>query len=145
MISEDNQDISFYDLPRAAALLHFLASGREKIYEFELGFMKILLGLDPTESLPVTGGLISASDREEAEALLVSVISHWAVLKNTSADGLRGSFLQRNGLLYVSDEAWKIRMDSGPFDMLLEQLPWSFGIVKLPWMLKPLFTEWQTL
>ncbi len=145
VISENKQDISFYDLPRAAALLHFLASGRDKVYEFELGFIKILLGLDPTESLPVTEGLITASDREEAEALLISVISHWAVLKNTSADGLRSSFLQRNGLLYVSDEAWKIRMDSGPFDMLLEQLPWSFSIVKLPWMLKPLFTEWQTL
>jgi hypothetical protein len=28
--------------------------------------------------------------------------------------------------------------------MLIDSLPWSFSIIKLPWMQKPLFTQWQT-
>jgi hypothetical protein len=28
--------------------------------------------------------------------------------------------------------------------MLLAQLPWGIGTVKLPWMNKAIFTEWPT-
>ena len=145
ILADQGKDISFFNLPRAAALLHFLATGNFEVYEFELGFIKLLLGMDPEQSLPVSEGLISQQDDVESEALLQSVINHWSVLKNTSIDGLRASFLQRSALLNETDEGWMVQMETAPFDMLINQLPWSFTIIKLPWMKKPIYTEWQTL
>lgn len=132
------------NLPRAAALLHFLATGSEEVYEFELGFAKILLGLDPEQPLAITKGLLTRQDSVEVETLLHAVISHWSVLKSSSINALRSCFLQRYVLLYDSEDSWKVRMESNAFDVLLDQLPWSYSIVKLPWMNKPIYTEWPT-
>ncbi|MFH1026884.1 MAG: contractile injection system tape measure protein, partial [Pseudomonadota bacterium] len=129
-------------LPRAAALLHLLATGREDLYEYELGLIKILLGLDPETALPVCTGLLNAEDREEAETLLQSAIEHWSALKNTSAGGLRSAFIERHGLLRRDDDGWKLNLERKSYDILLDQLPWSIGIVKLPWMKRAIFAEW---
>lgn len=142
MTGADRAVIPADRLPRAACLLHLLATGREAVYEFELGFIKLLLGLHPQAPLPVSEGLIRESDRTEAEAMLDSVIGYWKVLKSTSVDGLRSSFLQRPGLLREEEGGWRLQMEKMPFDLLIERLPWGIGIVRLPWMKKPLYTEW---
>jgi len=129
-------------LPRAAALLYLLATGREDIYEYELGLIKVLLGLHPETALPVGKGLVMQNDRDEVEALLRSVIDHWRVLKNTSVQGLRASFLERPGLLRAEEAGWRLNVERRPYDLLLDQLPWSITIVKLPWMKRAIFTEW---
>ncbi len=131
-------------LPRAAALLHWLATGREEVFEFELSLTKVLLGLTPTDSLVVAGGLLSDNDRAEGNALLVAVVEHWTALRNTSVAGLRVSFLQRRGLLRDDDRGWWLRVEAESFDLLLGQLPWGISFVKLPWMTKPIFTDWPT-
>lgn len=138
-----NAQLSSFAVAQAAALLHFLATGCEEVYEYELGFIKILLGLQPEIPLLISEGLIEPSDKEEAEGLLQSVISYWSVLKNTSINGLRSSFLQRQGLLREVEGGWQIQVERESFDMLLNQLPWSISIIKLPWMKKPIYTEWQ--
>ncbi len=144
-IKETNSHtIADAQIPRAAALLHFLATGQEEIYEYELGLIKILLGLEPETPLLVGAGLIQDSDREEAETLLQSAISYWTVLGNTSTDGIRSSFLQRSGLLRRTEDSWSLNVEHQSFDMLLEHLPWTISIVKLSWMKYPLYTEWQT-
>lgn len=144
IVSKLQSEIPSANLAKAAALLHFLATGQEEIHEFELGFIKILLGLEPEETLMVGDGLLTSAHKSEAESLLRSVISYWAILKNTSADGVRSAFLQRSALLAPSDEGWKMQVEHSAIDVLLGQLPWGFSIVKLPWMNKPLFTEWET-
>lgn len=130
------------DPARAAAILHFCATGDEEVYEFELGLTKVLLGLEPEMPLSVCEGLLGQQDREEGEALLRSVVTHWSVLKSTSVDGFRSAFLQRRGMLHREEYGWKLNVERGPFDMLLDYLPWSIGIVRLPWMKKPVYVEW---
>lgn len=131
-------------LPRAAALLHFLATGEDNGYEFELELIKVLLALPPESPLPVSAGLLNGADKAEAEALLAAAVGHWTALKNTSVQALRASFLQRKGLLHKEEEGWRLRVESHPFDVLLGQLPWAFSIVRLPWMSIPIFTEWAS-
>jgi hypothetical protein len=36
-----------------------------------------------------------------------------------------------------------LRVEPESFDMLLGLLPWGLGLVRLPWMTQPLFTEWS--
>lgn len=131
-------------LARAAALLHRLATGREEIHEFELDLVKPLLGLGPDSLLPVAQGLLDEADAEECAALIAAVITHWSVLRGTSPDGLRISFLQRQGLLHDDGQHWQLHVESESFDVLLAQLPWGISLIKLPWMTKPIFTDWPT-
>ncbi|SBT10455.1 conserved hypothetical protein [Candidatus Propionivibrio aalborgensis] len=144
LLDEDGTKLSPFELPHAAALLHWLACGREAIFEFELGLIKPLLGLQPTDPLPVTQGLLNAEDREECQALLAAMVTHWPALRSTSVEGLQVSFLQRPGLLRPTDAGWQLQLESESFDLLLAQLPWSISIVKLPWMTKPIFTDWPS-
>lgn len=136
--------IAAAQLPRAAALLHHLAVGREEIFEFELGAIKPLLGLRPQDPLPVAPGLVDAAARAECDALLGAAIQHWPALRNTSVAGLRVSFLQRQGLLRDTSQGWQLQLERETFDMLLAHLPWSISIVRLPWMTRPIFTDWPT-
>lgn len=129
-------------LPRAAALLHFLATGREEIFECDLAFIKVLLGLKPESPLSVAEGLITGNDREEAGALLQAAITHWPALRNTTPAGLRHSFLNRQGLLREAADGWRLQVERTGYDVLLDQLPWGIGVVKMPWMKRPLHTEW---
>jgi len=130
------------NLPRAAALLNWLATGRDEPFEFELGTAKLLLGLNPDDGLPVAAGLIGESEREEGEALLGAIIAHWSALGKTSIDGLRLAFLQRGGLLYPAADGWLLRPQAETFDLLIDRLPWGISIIRLPWMPRSLRTEW---
>lgn len=129
-------------LPRAAALLAYAAIADDNPFDFELGLIKVLLGLRPEAVVLTPAGTLSAADRDEVDALLNSVIEHWKVLKHTSIAGLRGSFLQRRGLLSAIDGSWRLRVEPDLFDVLIDRLPWALGPIKLPWMTTLLFTEW---
>jgi len=129
-------------LPHAAALLNWLATGRDEPFEFELGTAKLLLGLQPDAPLPVAAGLIGDAEREEGEALLGAIIQHWSALGQTTVDGLRVAFLQRGGLLYPAPDGWLLRPQGETFDLLLDRLPWGLSIIRLPWMPACLYTEW---
>ena len=137
-----NNRISPPLLPRAAALLHALATDTPDIYEYELPLIKLLVGLTPSDPLAIAAGLVSAGDRAESHTLITSSISYWPVLQNTSVEALRSAFLQRHGLLYPSEQGWHLRVEGQAFDLLLNHLPWSISLIKLPWMTQPLYTEW---
>ncbi len=129
-------------LPRAAALLHTCAVGDAEPFEHELAFVKILLGLPPGAPLLVAGGLLSGEDRDEVDALLRAALDHWAALRRTSAHGLQTTFLRRGGLVREEAQGFRLQVEPAGFDILLASLPWGIATVKLPWMRKPIFTEW---
>lgn len=131
------------NIPRAAALLQFLATGRDEPYEFELGLCKVLLGRELHTPLLIAGGLVGGEDVTEADALLGSVVEHWSALKNTSVDALRESFLRRPGLLRREERRWRLQVEPASFDLLLGHLPWGIGVVRLPWMSEPIHVEWE--
>jgi hypothetical protein len=131
-------------LPRAAALLHWLATGEDEALECDFGMVKMLVGLEPTTQMPVASGLLSRSDRDEAEHALAAVVEHWSALGRTPVRALRESFLQRRGLLDGEARQWKLRVEPAAYDVLLSRLPWGIGMVKLPWMRNPIVTEWPT-
>jgi hypothetical protein len=143
ILTPDMRTIGEAGLPRAAALLHWLLSGRADVFEFELAIIKVLLGLAPEHPLTVARGLLADTDTAEADHMLAAVIGHWPALGKTSPAGLRSSFLQRRGALREIAEGWQLQVEPQSFDVLLGRLPWGIGIVKLPWMTRPLFTEWH--
>jgi hypothetical protein len=125
----------------AAMIVQYCVTGKAKIAEYELVLPKVLCGLDI--EFPVnTNTKISTGQMKEVDEMLLSLIEYWAVLKNTSIDGLRESFLKRNGKLSRLNDEWLLQVEQKPFDMLVQQLPWSISMIKLPWMTHLLKTEW---
>ncbi|HSR39274.1 MAG TPA: contractile injection system tape measure protein, partial [Phnomibacter sp.] len=80
--------------------------------------------------------------KEEADHLLSAVITHWSKLGNTSVAALRHSFLQRDGQLELKESRNTLKIPERTEDILLQFIPWSFRMIRLPWMKQLLETEW---
>ena len=128
-----------YDL--AVQSLHFLATGNENVFEGNLVFEKFLCGV-PLKTSVQKQSLLTDQIKNEANELLAEVVRHWAALKNTSADGLRQMFIQRDGKLFQEDDKYKLIVERKAQDLLLERLSWNISVIKLPWISNILFTEW---
>jgi hypothetical protein len=126
---------------RAAALLHFLATGAAVSPEQELVLPKILCGLD-LDCVHDPGHPLEDFEIRSAEALLRAVLGHVPMLGKLSAAGFREAFLVRPGTLSTRDGHWLLRIERRTFDVLLDRLPWTFAWVRLPWMSFPLQVEW---
>lgn len=127
----------------AIVLLHYLATGETSAPEYDLVLPKLLCGW-PLNDPVVVGLELPEAALAEAENLLETVIRYWEVLKNTSPDGLRQGFLQRQGKLTQAEMGgWKLRVEQQSIDILLTRLPWGVSMVKLPWMAEVLVVEWM--
>ncbi|MEI6756333.1 MAG: hypothetical protein FDX18_11150 [Chlorobium sp.] len=126
---------------QAIHLLGFLSTGSTKVPEYSLVLEKICCGIAIEEPIPLDAGL-QEYQLDESRALLASVIEHWKVLKNTSIDGLRETFLKRDGLLSVKEEGWLLQVERKTLDVLLDSLPWGYSTVLLPWNDYHIHVEW---
>jgi hypothetical protein len=129
-------------LRRAAALLHFAASGENDGHEYELGLVKILLGVPLDQPILFASGLLNRGDREAVEALLSDVVEHWRVIRPMSIDALRESFLHRRGLLIDARGSWHLRVEGAPIDSFLDHLPWSLTTLTMAWLPGPITLDW---
>ncbi len=138
---EENRFVSEEHWERAVLLLYYVQTGKSRVYEHNLLFNKLLCDW-PLEKPLCFQFDPSQTEEQETTELLLSVIQHWTVLKNTSIDGLRQSFLQREGRLTEKDHGWELFINRKGFDILLDQLPWSISTIYLPWMKESIFVEW---
>jgi hypothetical protein len=126
---------------RAVHILGYIAAGHDKFEEHELTFQKFLAGW-PFQMPLVKDLKLFKKEKRECDAMLRSLISNWPILKNTSIEGLRSSFFQRNGKLRKEDESWRIIVEQKSYDMLLDHLSYSIAIIKLPWFKEILKVDW---
>ena len=127
---------------KALYLIHYIATGKTDAEEHELIIPKVLCAWNLNK--PVEKKIeLTAEELNEAENMMLSAIEQWTVLKNTSIDGLREGFLQRNAKLYTRNNNVYLLMENKSIDVLLDQLPWNLSIVKLPWMKEILRVEWR--
>ena len=138
---ETDRFISSRHQLQAVHELEFLARGRGEYREYDLVLNKVLCGFPLTA--PVDTGLKAEPiDPAEAGKLLPAVIRNWKIIADTSVKGFRNSFLMRDGRLTPQENNWTLIIDRKGYDVLLEKLPYSIHVVKLPWMEKPIYVEW---
>jgi hypothetical protein len=138
---EEGRFISSHHQNKAVFLLHYLCTGEETSPEYTLSLNKILCGmaLDEPLAFPVP---FSETEKSECNELLSEIISNWQKLGNSSIDGLRESFLNRDGILSFENNSWKLTIERKGYDVLLDSIPWSFKHIKLNWMDNLIVTEW---
>lgn len=126
---------------RAVHLLKYLSTGITEPPEHTLVLEKVLSGLAIAEPVPMELAL-TEKEMEEAATLLSSVISHWTSLKNTSVKGLQESFLKRDGILSRRDKDWLLQIERKTMDVLLDNIPWGYTHIHLPWNPYLITVEW---
>lgn len=126
---------------RAVRLLEVLARGLHAVEEHELALNKVLCGMDVAAPLDMSFAP-SATDLEAADSLLQAVIGHWPVVGDIAPDQLRGGFLMREGWLTQGQQDWRLRVERRGYDVALERLPWTIGVIALPWLDCKVWVEW---
>jgi hypothetical protein len=127
---------------KALYLLHYIATGEKTAEEHLLAQPKIICGWSLTEPV-LTAAALTESMIIEADDLIRAAIAQWTILKNTSIEGLRESFLQREGKVFTKAGKLYIQVEKKSIDMLLDHLPWNTSIVKFPWLNDILWVEWR--
>lgn len=139
---ENGQFVDITCQMQAIHHLELLVQGVQASWqEYDLTLNKVLCGfplllpVDPTFNR-------NAAIVQEAEQLIHNAIRHWTIIHNTSINGFRRSFLQREGKLIHQATHWQLQVERKGYDVLLEHLPYPLGVIKLPWMARPLYVEW---
>ena len=127
---------------RATHLLQFLVTGKENHPEHDLYLNKIICGVPINTAIEHVLKL-TEKEIEVANSLLVGVIGNWPGMGSTTVEALRETFLTREGLVSFEEEAIELRVQNKTVDILLDSLPWSYSIVKLPWMKKMIQVLWN--
>lgn len=126
---------------KAVYYLQYVATGMSKTDESFLPLNKILCGLHLSHPLP-EGITISDNDKKIIEGLIHAMMGYWPAAGNSSIDGFRGNWLVRDGLLIEKDDRWDLTVEKRAYDILIHQSPFSFSIIKYPWMEKPIHVIW---
>ena len=136
-ITADQQFTSPTNQTDAVHYVQYLVTGLENTEEYLLPLNKVLCGLDVMTPLD---SVISISEDNKVlmDGLIRAAIDHWPAIGESSIDGFRGNWLVRDGLLTEQEDRWELRVEKISYDILINQAPFSFSIIKFPWMPKPL-------
>lgn len=127
---------------RAVHVIEFLATGLQNVEEYNLVLQKLLSGLPVSAPLDPLD-FLTETEIEMSESMLYGLMSNWPGFENTSIAGLRETFFWREGMLRKEDDQWELTVQSSGVDVLLDRIPWSFRMIKLPWMKEVLRVEWR--
>jgi hypothetical protein len=125
----------------AVHYLQYIVTGSCHTAEHFLLLNKLLCGL-PLQC-PVPGEIeMPEVHKTLINEMLLAIIGHWSAIGACSADGFRGNWLVRNGLLTEHNDKWELTVEKRAYDILMNKSPFSFSIIKFPWMPKPLHVSW---
>lgn len=138
---ENGQFINDEARLRGAHLLQYIAFGTEWHPEHKMPLNKLLLNIPLSTTLPLDIALTD-NEKEVSIQLLGAIIQNWDKLKSTSVDGLRTSFLQREGVIFKENDEWTLMVVQRGYDILLQTLPWSISMIKPQWMHQIIQVRW---
>ncbi|SEB37452.1 hypothetical protein SAMN04489761_0255 [Tenacibaculum sp. MAR_2009_124] len=140
-LTKDSNFVSEEAQQKAVHYLQYVATGMVNTEEHDLPLNKIFCGIQLHH--PIIAGIdISEEETQLINGLIHSCINYWSAIGSCSVNGFRGNWLVRDGLLMEEKERWQLTVEHRPYDVLMLKSPFSFSIIKLPWMKKPLHVTW---
>lgn len=103
---------------------------------------KLLCGLDPNTVI-TTQTELSQDKKVMINFLIQNIISQWTAIGQSSLNGFRGNWFLRSGQITGNEETWMLHVEKKPYDVLLQKAPFSFSVISLPWMKKPIHVIWN--
>lgn len=142
-LTQDNNFVSDDAQKRAVVWLHYLVTGLTQASEQELVLNKVLCGLPIDAAMNSYAIELTESEKELVDGLLNAAISHWPAIGACSVDGFRGNWLVREGVLQEEEDRLGLTVEKRTYDLLLDQSPYSFSIIRYAWMEKILYVNWR--
>ena len=127
---------------RAIMMIHYLCCGQTTTTEDELILSKLMVGW-PLEMPCAVEVALTEEELITADDLLQTVLSYNPLLNNSTVEALQGNFLMRDGVLSQWPDSWQLQVAEQPYDLILKRFPWSWQVVKTPWMESPLMVNWK--
>lgn len=127
---------------KAAQIVHFMATGQLECFEHEMQFAKFLCGLSSGEVMDKSM-ILTDEEKKEVEKVQLSALSYWKSIKSSSIPLLQNEFLKRPGKLFIDGDVKRIVVEKKTVDILMNDLPWSIGLVQLPWLKDLIHVEWN--
>jgi len=109
--------------------------------DHKLDLNMVMCGLNPSDVVEVAG-TITQEEKSLAESLISVAISHWPAIGSSSVNGFRQNWLVREGFLMDRGDDYSLNVQNRAYDILLKRAPFSFSIIKFPWMTKPIYVNW---
>ncbi|MGB5979031.1 MAG: contractile injection system tape measure protein, partial [Cyclobacteriaceae bacterium] len=126
---------------RAAHVLHYLVYHHTDGQEHEMTLEKVLCSIPLGVPLKMDIELTD-EEKDTCISLTKAAINYWDIIKKSSVDNFRASFLIREGAIYYEGKEWRLHVTPKGLDVLMEKLPWAIGMVRFPWMEKVLHVHW---
>ena len=126
---------------RAAHLLQYLVDQRCDRPEHGLLLNKLLSGTAPADPLlpAIEPG---AGETELCAGMTRALIGNWPAIRDAAPDGVRETFLQREGRLTRGPGRWDLLVQRRTVDVLTDLIPWNRSVVFHPWMAEAVHVTW---
>ena len=144
LLAEDRKDLKDMDARiRAIFILQRLVTAEQReCKESDLAFNRLLVACPFNVPLPKSLKLTD-KEIETVESMLAGVKANWTKMANTSIGGFQRSFIEREGHLEQQESKWVLTVENKAYDILLDSLPWSYKMIRFPWLKKPISVSWR--
>lgn len=136
-VDEKAEDV----LSDAVHYLQYVVTGCCATAEHWLPLNKLLCGL-PLQHLVHSEIQMPEVHKTLIQDMLIAIIGYWPPIGACSVEGFRANWLVRDGILTEDEDRWELTVEKRAYDILLNKSPFSFSIIKYPWMPKPLHVNW---
>ena len=144
MLSQDRRDFNSNESKvRAIFILQHLMASEDREYdEKDLFLNRLLINYPSNEPLPKRMEL-NQDELNTIDSLLEAAKTNWEKMRNTSMRGFQEAFLRRAGFIEKTEREWVLTVEERAFDILLDSIPWSYKLVRFPWMESILKVNWR--
>ena len=144
MLSQDRRDFNSNESKVLAIFIlqHLMASEDREYDEKDLFLNRLLINYPFNEPLPKRMEL-NQDELNTIDSLLEAAKTNWEKMRNTSMRGFQEAFLRRAGFIEKTEREWVLTVEERAFDILLDSIPWSYKLVRLPWMENILKVNWR--
>ena len=144
MLSQDRRDFNSNESKvRAIFILQHLMASEDREYdEKDLFLNRLLINYPFNEPLPKRMEL-NQDELNTIDSLLEAAKTNWEKMRNTSMRGFQEAFLRRAGFIEKTERECVLTVEERAFDILLDSIPWSYKLVRLPWMENILKVNWR--
>jgi hypothetical protein len=144
MLSQDRRDFNSNESKvRAIFILQHLMASEDREYdEKDLFLNRLLINYPFNEPLPKRMEP-NQDELNTIDSLLEAAKTNWEKMRNTSMRGFQEAFLRRAGFIEKTEREWVLTVEERAFDILLDSIPWSYKLVRLPWMENILKVNWR--
>lgn len=144
LLDEENRDFKNAEArKRAVFIMQRMVTFQDREYAGkDLALNRLLANYPSDAPLPPKIEL-TGRESESINSMLSGVKANWPQMANTLISSFQHGFIQRPGMLEIQEEKTVLTVEPRSYDLLLDSLPWSYQLVRFPWLKDMIYVRWR--